>query len=110
MFEQLSDRPWDDSFLNSIAPRATLERMLRNLLSAAVESNDIERMLRYTEAVLVIKPDSEDDHLNCGRLCYYTQRWQQARSEIEWLMTHDSTVDRTEIEELALAIARDSQK
>jgi regulator of sirC expression with transglutaminase-like and TPR domain len=110
IYEELSDRMWDDSYLNSIEPRAILERMLRNLLNSVIDSNDIERMLRYTEAILVLNPDSGIDHFNCGKICYFTQRWQQARSQVEWLTTHDSVVSRLEIEELLRAIDRESQK
>ena len=43
-------------------------------------------------------------------LSYETHRWQQARNEIEWLTNHDTEINRARIEELARAIARDSQK
>ncbi len=108
--EELSGLPWQDSFLGSITPQATLERMLRNLFHAATESQEAEQMLRYTQAVLVINPDSAQDHLNLGKLSYYTQRLQQAQTEVVWLTTHESNISHVEVEELARAIARDSQK
>ena len=108
--EEVSGPHWQESFLDSISARGMMERMLRNLFNVALEANDIDRMLRYTEAILVINPDSGSDHFYCGKICYYTQRWQQARSEVEWLMNHESMVSRFEIEELSKAIARESQK
>jgi serine protease Do len=115
IYEDLSGRSWQDAYLNAIAPQATLERMLRNLFSAATETADVERMLRYTEAVLIVNPSSARDHFRCGVLCYQTQRWSQARTEIEWLISHDADLNREEIdrqtvEELARAVARESQK
>lgn len=110
MCEDLSGLPWKDSYLQTITSRAILERMLRNLVNIARESRDAERMLRYTEAVLCLNPESAQDYLNLGILCYQTQRWQQARAAVEWLSTHDSAVARDTIEELSHAIARESEK
>ena len=109
-FEELSDSPWKDSFLDSITPQATLERILRNLFGSASETHEVERMLRYTDAILVISPDSGPDHMYRGILSYQSERWQQARSEVEWLSNHDSNVSRADIEKLARAIASESQK
>lgn len=110
LFADVNERPWQDAFLNAIAPPAILERMLRNLFNAATETPDIERLLKYTEAIIAIRPESAEDHLRCAVLCYQTQRWQRARAEVDWLTTHDSNINRDSIEELARAIARDSQK
>lgn len=71
---------------------------------------ELDRMLRYTDATLILSPDSIQDHMFRARLCYETQRWQQARSEIDWLTSHDSDIYRDQIEFLARAIARDSSK
>jgi len=109
-YEELSETPWKESYLNSITPQATLERILRNLFNAAYELRELDRMLRYTEAILVLAPNSAQDHLVKAFLSYETQRWQQAREEIEWLTNHESDINRERIEELARAIARDSQK
>ena len=109
-FEDLSDSPWRDSFLDSITPQAMLERILRNLFRSATDSHEVERMLRYSDAILVISPDSGPDHMYRGILSYQSQRWQQARNEVEWLTNHDSNVSRDDIEKLARAIATESQK
>ena len=109
-FEDLSDSPWKDSFLDSITPRATLERILRNLFRSATDAHEVERLLRYTEAILILSPDSGPDHMYRGILSYQSQRWQQARSEVEWLTNHDSNVSQQDIEKLARAIASESQK
>jgi regulator of sirC expression with transglutaminase-like and TPR domain len=109
-FEDISESPWRESYLEAIPHTATLIRILRNLFVTANEARELDRMLRYTEAILVLTPDSVQDHMFRARLCYETQRWQQARNEIEWLLKHDSDIYRDQIEILARAIARDSPK
>ena len=108
-FEELGDSKWQVSFLDSTPPKATLERILRNLLNAAIEGREIERLLRYTDAVLVLNPDSGQDHLFRGILCHQTERQEQARAEIEWLMSHESNISHQSINDLDRAI-RDAQK
>lgn len=110
MCEELSDLPWQDTYLNAITPQATLERMLRNLFKAAADANEAERLLRYTDAVLLIKPDSAHDHYVRGIVCFQTQRLQQAKAEVDWLTAHDSDIGHDRIEDLARAIARSAQK
>lgn len=109
-FEDLSEAPWKESYLDAISHTATLIRILRNLFVAANEARELDRMLRYTDAILILSPDSVQDHMFRARLCYETERWQQARNEIDWLSKHDSEIYRDQIEILARAIARDSQK
>ncbi len=108
-YEELGDSKWQESFLDSTPPKATLERILRNLLNAAIEGREIERLLRYTDAVLVLNPNSGQDHLFRGILCYQTERLEQARAEIEWLMSHESNINQQSINDLDRAI-RDAQK
>ena len=109
-FEDISESPWRESYLEAIPHTATLIRILRNLFVTANEARELDRMLRYTEAILVLTPDSVQDHMFRARLCYETQRWQLARNEIEWLLKHDSEIYRDQIEILARAIAIDCQK
>lgn len=108
-FESLTDEPWDESYLETTPPRVILERMLRNLLNTAAESEDAERMLRYVEAALLLRPDSDRDRFFRAVLSYRTQRWDQARADVEWLRTHETRLSDQAIEDLARAIDRDSQ-
>lgn len=109
LYEDLTGRPWNEQYLRSTGSRAILERMLRNLFNSATETPDAERLLRYTEALLVVNAESAEDHLYCAVLSYQTQRWQQARNEVAWLISHESNIDRGKIDELSRAIERDSQ-
>jgi len=109
-FESFSDDPWTDSYLNTSTPRAILERMLRNLFGTAATDEDPERMLPYIEAILLLNPESARDRFIRAVICHQTQRWNQARTDVEWLMSHNSELNQQAIEDLAVAIARDSQK
>ena len=110
LFESLSDEPWRESHLDTSPHRAILERMLRNLFNTAASAEDAERMLRYLEATLLLKPDSARDRFFRAVVCYQTQRWAQARADVEWLQSHDSELSQQAIEDLARAIERESQK
>ena len=110
LFESLSEEPWRESHLDTSPHRAILERMLRNLFNTAASAEDAERMLRYLEAVLLLKPDSARDRFFRAVVCYQTQRWVQARADVEWLQSHDSDLSQQALEDLARAIERDSPK
>lgn len=104
----LTDESWNDSFLDSMPPRRIIERMLSNLLTTAAESEDAERMLRYVEVALIINPESGRDRFFRAALSYRTQRWAQARLDVEWLRTHESNISDQAIEDLSRAIERDA--
>ena len=84
--------------------------MLRNLFGTAATDEDPERMLPYIEAILLLNPESARDRFIRAVICHQTQRWNQARTDVEWLMSHNSELNQQAIEDLAVAIARDSQK
>jgi regulator of sirC expression with transglutaminase-like and TPR domain len=109
-YESLTDEPWRESHLATAPHRAIIERMLRNLFNTAATAEDGERMLRYLEAVLLLKPDSARDRFFRAVVCYQTQRWAQARADVEWLQSHDSDLSQQAIEDLGRAIERDSPK
>lgn len=106
----LTDESWNDSFLDSMPARRILERMLSNLLNTAAESEDAERMLRYVEVGLIINSESGRDRFFRAALSYRTQRWAQARLDVEWLRTHESNISDQAIEDLSRAIERDAPK
>jgi regulator of sirC expression with transglutaminase-like and TPR domain len=109
-FEALNDEPWKDDYLETTSPRAILERMLLNLVSTVAETEDAERTLRYVEAMLVINPESDRYRFFRAVLSYRTQRWEQARADVQWLREHETNLSDQAIEDLARAIERDSQK
>ncbi len=110
VYEALSDRPWQNSFLDTTSSTEILERMLENLTGSAVDSQDAERLLRYVEAFLVIKPDASRQRYYRAMLCYQTQRWAQAKSDVEWLRKNDPNLSDDELDRMLRAIERESQK
>ena len=109
-FESLTDHPWEERFLNSTPAHLILERMLENLFGTATGVDDAERLLRYVEALLVINPDSSRQRYRRAVLSRLTQRWEQAKADIEWLRIHEPNLSEKQLEELSVSIERDSQK
>jgi len=109
-FVSLSDEPWRESHLDTSPHRAILERMLRNLFKSALAAEDLERMFRDLEGILLLNPDSARDHHYRALVCYQTQRWVQARADVEWLQSHASDLSTETIEKLARAIEIESQQ
>ncbi len=108
---KLSEMEWDDRFLEPSTRRSILVRMLRNLFGNARDAEDFERMLRYTELVLVLTPDSASDRYYRAALCLQTQRLKQARADAEWLLEKQPEgLSREAIEELNRAIAREAAR
>jgi len=102
-----SDAPWDDRYLEAMPPKAILIRMLRNLFNTAREEEDSERMYRYTDAVLVISPDSEQDRFFRAVLAFQTQRLAQSRQDVDWLRQHPlEAISEAAVEDLARALSR----
>jgi regulator of sirC expression with transglutaminase-like and TPR domain len=109
-YESMTDEPWRDSYLDVTPPRAILERMLLNLLNSAAETQDAERMLRYVEASIVVNPESDRTRFFRAVLSYRTQRWAQARADIQWLREHPTNVSDQALDDLLRAVERESQK
>lgn len=106
---QTTEVGWNDRFLEPMGRRAILVRMLRNLFSEARNAEDPERMLRYTELVLLLQPDSATDRFYRAVLYLQTQRLEQARADADWLQEHQPEgVSRQAIEDLARTIAREA--
>jgi serine protease Do len=105
-----TDAPWSEKFLEPSSRRMILIRMLRNLFGEAGNAEDVERMLRYVELVLVLQPDSARDRFYRAVLSLQTNRLAQARTDVEWLLANQpEDVSREALEDLARAIARESQ-
>lgn len=104
---EYSGAPWEDRYLEAMPPKAILIRMLRNLFNTAREEENSERMYRYTDAVLAISPDSEQDRFFRAVLAYQTQRLAQSRQDVNWLLQHPlENVSAAAIEDLARALSR----
>lgn len=104
---EYSGAPWEDRYLEAMPPKAILIRMLRNLFNTAREEENSERMYRYTDAVLAISPDSDQDRFFRAVLAYQTQRLGQSRQDVNWLQQHPlENISAAAIEDLARALSR----
>ncbi len=113
IFESLKnddDVLWRESHLDTSLSRVILERMLRNLFKSALAAEDLEGMFRDLEGILLLNPNSASDHHYRALVCYQTQRWAQARADVEWLQSHDSELSQQAIEDLVHALDRESPK
>jgi regulator of sirC expression with transglutaminase-like and TPR domain len=81
--EQLAGEPLDDAAFASVTTVEILERMLRNLMNLAQRSEDSEAMLRYLEAILVLRPDSGSDRLLHALVCANTDRFEEALADCD---------------------------
>jgi regulator of sirC expression with transglutaminase-like and TPR domain len=96
---------WDDAYLAAASSRAILSRMLRNLFSEARNVEDHERMLRYTQLVLILEPNSSSDRFYRAVLAYQTQRYPLAKEDLAWLRNHDlDGLPRRAVEDLSRAV------
>lgn len=107
----LGETEWNDSYLAPTPKKSILVRMLRNLFGNARDAEDSERMLRYTDLVLAITPDSAQDRFYRAALCLQLQRLDEARREAEWLQEKQPEgLSPEAIEDLNRAIAREAAR
>ncbi|MBI1345258.1 trypsin-like serine protease [bacterium] len=98
---------WEESYLDAMPKRLILVRMLRNLFSEARSAEDTERMLRYTNLVLVLEPDSASDRFYRAVLCLQSDRLDTAREDVDWLLSTDQdAIPRRTVEDLSRAVDR----
>lgn len=107
----LGETNWSETYLDPMPNKSILVRMLRNLFGNARDAEDAERMLRYTDLVLAITPDSAQDRFYRAALCLQLQRLDEARREAEWLQEKQPEgLSPQAIEDLHRAIAREAAR
>lgn len=98
---------WDEAYLDAMTHRSILVRMLRNLFSEARAAEDTERMLRYTNLVLLLDPESASDRFYRAVLALQSDRLELARSDVDWLLVHElEGLPRRTVEDLSRAVDR----
>ena len=66
--------------------REILTRVLSNLMGIATRNEDLESMLRYIEAMVVINPEAVDFRMMRVQLRGMTDRKSRAIEDIDWLL------------------------
>ncbi|OYW24336.1 MAG: hypothetical protein B7Z55_02520 [Planctomycetales bacterium 12-60-4] len=99
---------WDEEFLHAVTKRQILVRMLRNLFGEARRAEATDRMLRYTNLILVLEPDSPSDRFYRAVLALQAGRLELARADTDWLMGHElEGVSRRAVDDLSRTIDRE---
>ncbi len=83
---EFSGFPWSDTYLEPQSAENIVQRMLRNLIRVANDSDDVEASLCYVRTILAINPDSVDDRLYKAVLCLRTNRIEDGLAETEWVL------------------------
>jgi regulator of sirC expression with transglutaminase-like and TPR domain len=87
--QSFAGRRLEDEHLVTQTKRQILQRMLSNLMRIAQDRQDSAAMLRYTEIMLAIEPDSPQHHWFRAVLRYQTDRIEEAVADTEWLLTRE---------------------
>jgi regulator of sirC expression with transglutaminase-like and TPR domain len=92
--------------LGSVGKRAILARVVANLRNLAERERDGAGMLRYTEAVLAVTPDSPQDRLLRSQLRWQTGDTPGALADLDWLLENNPPgLDRERLMELRRRLA-----
>ena len=105
--EALAGQPLDETAFATLGPVDILDRMLRNLLGLARSAEDSEATLRYTEAALVLKPESATDRLMHAFVCMNTDRFDEAIEDCDRLLADEPEgLDLARVSELRTYVER----
>ncbi len=86
--KEVSNLPWQDSFLQAVSKREIVVRMLHNLMNLAREKQDAEQMLGYVDALIAVEPNPQEERWMRAVLRYQTQRLRGASEDVDWLLQH----------------------
>ncbi|MFO0917661.1 MAG: transglutaminase family protein [Planctomycetaceae bacterium] len=106
-FHAIQAGPWRDEFLAAQSVRAILVRMLRNLFATARDARKADEMYGYVDTLLSLESESASDRFVRAILAYQTQRYSQARRDVDWLLERrPENVDFSTVEELGRLLTR----
>ncbi|MDT9188077.1 MAG: transglutaminase-like domain-containing protein [Limnospira sp. PMC 894.15] len=75
-------------FLNPIAPRQFLRRMLQNLKAIYMNVGEFEEALKVVERIVILSPDDIKEKRDRGLIYYQLYRWSEARCDLEDYLNH----------------------
>lgn len=79
--------PLQPSFTAPVSPRHLLARMLRNLKFIYLDRQDLPRVLRVVERILVLFPDEPMELRDRGLIYYQMSEWSKASQDLEMYLT-----------------------
>lgn len=71
------------------AQKPDVDQLLKNAIYETNISRDYPKAIKIAESALVISPDYLDVHLILGRLYMLTQRYDEARNQLQWVIHKD---------------------
>ncbi|MBL69795.1 MAG: hypothetical protein CMO74_15360 [Verrucomicrobiales bacterium] len=81
--------PLRDEHLAPVDNRAIIVRMLRNLIGISNENQPPEVVLRYLNTLLLLQPDSPQEHLNRALMYMRLKQNAKAKEDVRWLLEND---------------------
>ena len=81
--------PLREEHLAPVDNRAIIVRMLRNLIGISNESQPPEVVLRYLNTLLLLQPDSPQEHLNRALMFMRLKQNAKAKEDVRWLLDND---------------------
>jgi regulator of sirC expression with transglutaminase-like and TPR domain len=114
LVERLSEQTGDllnESHLKVSSSREILSRILNNLLSIAIQEKDAESMLRYSDAMVVIQPDSARSRFLRMLTARQLNHFETVKKDARWLLAQQpSDIDLVMVKRLLQAVEADSDK
>ena len=93
--------PMEPQFLAAVTPRQFLARMLTNLKVIYFNKGDIPKTLAAIERILLMFPDAPLELRDRGMLYFRTNRWVEARQDLEaYLENRPQADDRQVVQQL----------
>ena len=86
---KFSGAPLQEAHLEPVNNRAIIVRMLRNLIGISNENEPPEVVLRYLNTLLLIQPDSPQEHLNRALMYMRLKQNEKAKTDIRWLLDNN---------------------
>ena len=92
---QISGQPIEmqPQFLAAVTPRQFLARMLTNLKAIYLNRGELEKVLTAIERILILFPDAAFELRDRGILYFRTNRWVEARQDLEAYLEAVPTAD-----------------
>jgi len=82
--------PLQDEHLEPVDNRAIIVRMLRNLIGISNNNEPPEVVLRYLNTLILLQPDSPQEHLNRALMHMRLKQNKKAKADVLWLLEKDS--------------------
>ena len=114
LVERLSEQTGEvlnENHLEVSSSREILSRILNNLLSIAIQEKDAESMLRYSDAMVVIQPDSARSRFLRMLTARQLNHFETVKKDARWLLAQQpSGIDLVMVKRLLQAVETDSDK